>query len=232
MRKSLLLFENITHIIFDLDGLLVDSEPLWKIAEEKALNTHGKHWQPEIARQHIGLRMDEAAAVMVKGYQIPVSASSLADEIIAVMFRLIATDLTAMRGAHEAIEKFHADGLILAIASSSLESYIRRVVHQMGWGSYMQVIASGYNVPRGKPAPDVYLAAAEMLNANVNTCLAFEDSVNGAKAAQAAQMQVCAIPGHDFTPADFVGIADFVLSSLQEVITLYTSEFGANLSIE
>lgn len=226
------MFKNITHIIFDLDGLLVDSEPLWKVAEQNVLSLYGKSWQPIIARQHIGLRMDEAAAVMVKGYGLDLSATDLANEIIDSMFRLIVTDLKVMSGAHEVIQKFHAAGLTLAIASSSLETYIHAVVNQMGWAKYISVMASGYNVPRGKPAPDVYLAAVHQLGVSIEKCLAFEDSVNGTKAAHAAQIRVCAIPGHDFTPADFEGIADAIYPSLDHVLEVYTTEFGANLSME
>ncbi|MBZ0307241.1 MAG: HAD-IA family hydrolase, partial [Anaerolineae bacterium] len=129
----------------------------------------------------------------------------------------------------EAIRKFYEAGLTLAIASSSSEDYIRAVLHQMNWNPFIKTVASAYHVPRGKPAPDVYLEAARILKAAPASCLAFEDSVNGAKAAQAAQLRVCAVPGHDFTMYDFEGIADAVYPSLDDVLQ---HEFDANLPIE
>lgn len=226
------MFENITHIIFDLDGLLIDSEPLWKVAEENALQKYGKKWQLEIARQHIGVRMDEAAAVMVKGYQIDVSPETLAALVIENMLLLIASEPPVMPGAAEVIQQFYAAGRTLAIASSSSEPYIRSIVNQLGWSEYIAAIASGYNVPKGKPAPDVYLEALRMLNTAPENCLAFEDSVNGTKAAKAAHIRVCAIPGHDFSPSDFEGIADAIYPSLHHVLEKFTPEFGTNLPIE
>lgn len=223
------LFDQISHVIFDLDGLLIDSEPLWKIAEQKALAEYNTVWRLEIAHQHIGVRIDEAAVIMVKGYQMEVAAKELAARVMAHMLEQISQNLTVMSGAGEAIQKFHEAGLSLAIASSSSEDYIQAVLHQMGWTPFIDTVASAYNVPRGKPAPDVYLEATRILGTKSSHCLAFEDSVNGAKAAQAAQLRVCAIPGHDFTPADFEGIADATYPSLNDVLQL---EFGANLPIE
>lgn len=223
------LFDQISHVIFDLDGLLIDSEPLWKIAEQKALAEYNTVWRLEIARQHIGVRIDEAAMIMVKGYQMEVAAKELAARVMAHMLEQISQNLTVMSGAGEAIQKFHEAGLRLAIASSSSEDYIQEVLHQMGWTPFIDTVTSAYHVPRGKPAPDVYLEATRILGAHPMACLAFEDSVNGAKAAQAAQLRVCAIPGHDFSPSDFEGIADVTYPSLNDVLQL---EFGANLPIE
>lgn len=223
------LFDSVSHIIFDLDGLLVDSEPLWKLAEQKTLAEYGKVWQIEIARQHIGVRIDQVAEIMVHGYQVDSSPEVFGNRLMEHMFELIASDLQVMSGAVEAIQKFHAAGLTLAIASSSSETYIRAIVEQMNWTDFISIIASACNVPQGKPSPDVYLDAVRMLGTDSTTCLAFEDSVNGAKAAHAARIRVCAIPGHDFHPADFDGIANVVYPSLNDVLHL---EFGANLPIE
>jgi len=217
MRNGL--FESITYIIFDLDGLLIDSEPLWQMTEEKVLARYGKNWDESIAHQHIGLRLDAAAAVMVKAYDLQMDYRDLETEILADMFQLIAERLTLMPGANALIQSAHDKGFVLGIASSSREDYIQAVVDQCGWSPYIQAIASGYNVSSGKPAPDVYLQAAQFLQIDPTKGLALEDSVNGSKAAFAAGLRTVAIPGHGFTPADFAGFSHVVLPSLHEVIS-------------
>lgn len=212
------LFENITHIIFDLDGLLIDSEPLWQASEEVVLAEYGKAWDHDIARSHIGVRLDECAVIMVKAYGLDLEPKVLETRIMTRMFEMVVEKLVIMPGAHELIEQAHQAGLILAVASSSPENYIRHVVQAAGWSAYIQVMASGFNVPRGKPAPDVYLEAARMLQVEPHKAISFEDSINGAKAAQAAGLRCVAIPGHGFVPEDFAGIADWVLPSLTEVL--------------
>lgn len=214
------LFHNITHIIFDLDGLLIDSEPLWYRAEDIALQTYGKRWDMEIAKRHTGVRMDESAAIMIEGYGLDTDAVTLERQVIDEMLILLAKELIILPGADELIKQAHTQGLTLAIASSSMESYIQAVVDRSGWQPFISVIASAYNVPRGKPAPDVYLQAIELLGAQADQCIAFEDSVNGAKAARDAGMRCVAIPGHGFVPADYDNIAHHVYPSLLDVVKL------------
>ena len=211
-------FDNITHIVFDLDGLLVDSEPLWVIAEDVILQQHGTTWDAEKATQHIGLRIDEVAAVMVRLYDVPLTPAEMADQLMIEMTRLISERLEPMPGADKAVHNLHQAGFTQAIASSSGTAYIHSIVEKMNWHDHIAIIASAQNVERGKPAPDVYLRAADLLNVNPAACLALEDSLNGAKAAQAAGMRVVAIPGESFSASDFNTIADYVFPSLVEFL--------------
>ena len=211
-------FDNITHIIFDLDGLLIDSEPLWKIAEDVILNAYNTEWDAEKARHHIGLRIDEVASVMVKLYELPLTPDDMANQLMKEMTSLVNERLETMPGADEAIRTLHESRFTLAIASSSGAEYIQAIVKKMDWGKHISVIASAEHVERGKPAPDVYLLAAELLKVNPVQCLALEDSLNGAKAAHTAGMRVIAIPGHDFSASDFDGIADYIFPSLPEFL--------------
>lgn len=208
------LFEGLTHIIFDLDGLLVDSEILWEAAESDVLTRYGKAWDAEIAKSHIGLRLDEAVGVMIAGYGLDVSVAAFEEEIFNAMIDLILAQLEPMVGANEIMQTFAAAGLSLSIASSSTNLYIQTVVDKMGWGDVIGLLASAEDVPMGKPAPDVYLLAAEKLDADPANCLALEDSVNGAKAARSAGMRTVAVPGHEFSPADFDGIAHAIYPTL------------------
>jgi sugar-phosphatase len=212
------LFDGITHIIFDLDGLLIDSEPVWGIAEDQVLQRYGKRWDAEIARRHIGLRVDEATGIMIREYGLKTDAHHLATEIYDTMMELLAEATVIMPGADKTIQLMHQRGYTLGIASSSAQSYIESVVDRLGWGGYLAVLASGDSVPRGKPAPDVYLLAAERLGVYPQHCLALEDSLNGAKAAQSAGMRTVVIPGHEFTPPQFQGVADVIYPSLLEFL--------------
>lgn len=210
-----MLFDGITHVVFDLDGLLIDSEPLWQIAEHAILTEHQKEWNEAIAKNHIGLRLDEAAAVMVRDYQLPMESGVLEADILARMLVLLQTQLTVMPGAQEAIATLQRQGYGLAIASSSALDYIQAAVTAQNWP--IPVLASAYEVPKGKPAPDVYLKAVERLGVTAEQCIAFEDSVNGAKAAFAAGLRTVAIPGHGFSADDFAGFTHAVYGALVDV---------------
>lgn len=211
------MFDNITHIVFDLDGLLVDSEPLWQKAETVALARNDRTWDAEISQLHVGVRLDDATKVMIDRYQIDVEPSILEAQIFEAMFELLPKELVSMPGANQLIEQAHAAGYPMAIASSSPYDYIVAVVEQMGWGKYIATLASGYQVPKGKPAPDVFLYAAQLLQVDPQACVVFEDSLNGAKAARAAGMLTVAIPGHGFTPQDYTDIAHMTYPSLSDV---------------
>jgi len=214
------MFEGITHIIFDLDGLLIDSEPLWQRAELGILEAHDRAWNDDFAKQHIGLRLDEAAATMVKLYDLPMSATELEHQIFDKMLQLIKTDLEPMPFADDLI-KAASERYTLSIASSSAGNYIQAAVDTLGWTPYIHVMTSAYDVPLGKPAPDVYLAAIEQLGTDAKHCIAFEDSLNGAKAAYAAGIRTVVVPGHGFTANDFADHSHHVVDSLQAVIDAF-----------
>ncbi|NJL92310.1 MAG: HAD-IA family hydrolase [Anaerolineae bacterium] len=214
------LLDGITHIIFDLDGLLVDTEPLWQAGESAILARYGTAWDPEIAKTHIGRRLDEAAAAMIAGYGLPLAAAVLEAEILEDVVARTAHELVAMPGADELVRRAYSAGYPLAIASSSPRYYIEAVVQQSGWAGLITHIASAYEAPQGKPAPDVYLDAIARLETTAARCIAFEDSPTGARAAQAAGLRTVAVPGHGFTPQDYLGIVDHVLPSLLEILPL------------
>ncbi len=196
-------FDHITHILFDLDGLLIDSEPLWEEAEDHVLLQYVAVLDPAIRQAHIGLRLDEAAQVMVEGYGLRLSVAELEALILDEMFALLRTRPLAMSGADEVLRACHAAGYPIGIASSSRLDYIQTALDRLNWSPMVRALASAYETPRGKPAPDVYLLGLERLGAAAETCLALEDSTNGARAAYAAGLTTVAIPGSAFDPATF-----------------------------
>lgn len=210
-------------VVFDMDGLLVDSEPVWAIAETAMLEARGVQRDEDIQRKLIGLRTVDFLAGMREGYGMTDTIEVMQAEIMEHMISLIPTDVLARPGAPELLAYLEQRQIPCAIASSSPRRVIDAIVEGQGWGHYFDVRISGDDVISGKPAPDCYLEAARRLGVDPAECLALEDSVNGAKAAVAAGMLTCAIPDNWHTPhSAFDGVTDHIYDSLHEVVALLT----------
>jgi len=206
-------------IIFDMDGLLVDSEPVWEEAENGVLASYGRQHTPEGRQQLIGLRMDEFLDKMRAIYEIQASAEALYDDVLERMLALIPIRVKPQPGAVEIVEYVANGGYPSAIASSSPSLIIEAVVKSQGWADLLPVRCSAQTVARGKPAPDIYLKAANVLGIAPEDCLALEDSPNGARAAVAAGMTCYAVPDPSHSGSDaFVGITDNVFENLHAVL--------------
>ncbi len=207
-------------IIFDMDGLLVDSERLWKVAETDLLAQHGATYSDEKHAPFIGMGLDEFLPSIKRVYELEVSVEALQTELMAQMLQLVKTDANPQPGAAELIQFVDKHSIPRAIASSSPLDLIHATVgSQDGWDDIFLTRASAGEVQRGKPAPDVYLLAAERLGVPPEQCLALEDSPNGARAAVAAGMTCFAVPDAAHTdPARFDGVTPFVFNSLHEVL--------------
>lgn len=206
-------------IIFDMDGLLVDSETVWFRAEADVIEARGFKYTQEVREKLIGMRMDEFAVILVDHYQMDEPVERLVDEMNEAMLRLIPQLVKPQPGAPELIDFAQAQGWPVAIASSSPVAIIEAIVESQGWGDAFRVRCSADDVARGKPAPDVYLAAAKALNVPPTKCLALEDSPNGARAAIAAGMTCYGVPDttHKGQPI-FDGITPHVFDSLHDVL--------------
>lgn len=211
-------------IIFDLDGLLVDSEVLWADSEVRLLAARGKRYDETIPRdEFVGLRIDEFLDRLCATFDIDESHESLYDELVGDMLQLIPDKLTATPGAREILEYVQQHNIPCAIASSSPQSIIEAVTETQGWGDFVAVRVSAERVGRGKPAPDVYLEAARQLGVRPEDCLALEDSPNGARAAVAAGMTCYVVPDLSHSPVTaFEGITPYVFDSLHTVLAQLT----------
>ena len=205
-------------VIFDMDGLLVDSEPLWHLVETEMLRARGKDWNLEFQKDLIGLRLTDFWARMVSGYELTEAAEDLIAEATAGMVRGIPEQAHPRPGASELLAYLHGRGIPMAIASSSPMALIDAVVEARSWTQYFQVWVSGDDVAHGKPAPDIYLETARRLGYQPHHVLTLEDSRNGARSAVAAGMVCYAVPDptHN-THADFEGVTPYVFDSLHEV---------------
>lgn len=205
-------------VIFDMDGLLVDSEPVWAVAENALLESRGKSYDEVIHRPLIGLRMRDFLAGMRAGYGLTDTVDELAAAVLGHMIALIPERVIPRPGAPELLEYLTTRGIPCAIASSSPMPVIDATVAAQGWARYFQTRVCGDDVHHGKPAPDIYLEAARRLGVTAADCLALEDSPNGSRAGVAAGMVTIAIPDLSHTTREaFAAITPHVFDSLHDV---------------
>jgi sugar-phosphatase len=213
----------IDGLIFDMDGLLIDSEPLWLRAEQRVFATVGIELTPQMCRQTTGIRIDEI--VRMRHAEYPWTNKSLAQveaEILAEVQRLAITEGKALPGVKAVLKACSTSDCIMALASSSPLSMIKAIIEHLGIGQYFSVLCSAADEQHGKPHPAVYLTTAARMGVAPTRCLAFEDSIPGVMAAQAAGMQVVAVPDahhfdrHEFASAQLklASLADFPATAL------------------
>jgi len=206
-------------IIFDMDGLLVDSETVWEEAETAMIEARGRRFDRTVREQLMGMRIHEFSIKIRELFQIDDSAETLSAELIDNMLRLIPDRALPMPGAAELLDFIVENGIRCAIASGSPIEIIECVVNSRGWNDIFPVRISADVVSNGKPAPDVYLETAKRLDVPAAACIALEDSPNGARAAVAAGMVCYAVADHRHTrPEAFGGITEYVFSSLHDVL--------------
>ncbi|MCY4071299.1 MAG: HAD family phosphatase [Chloroflexi bacterium] len=207
-------------IIFDMDGLLVDSEPLWHEAEIEMIAGAGYTYAEDVREQTIGVRVDEFARIIHRHYpKVGESPQAIIEEITARILGMPLEKIQPRPGA-EAIIRFAAEREIpRAIASSSWDCVIDHFVDLLGWDALIPQRYSAQHMARGKPAPDIYLYAAEQLGYAPARCLALEDSPAGTQSALAAGMTCYSVPdlSHS-TLDDFAGINNSVYDSLYDIL--------------
>jgi sugar-phosphatase len=201
--------------IFDLDGLLVDSEPLWRRVEIELFAQVGLHLTEADCIETMGLRIDEVAAhwFAQRPWAGP-SPAMMAERIVDAMVARAPREAARKPGVHHAIETCEAAGLRCAVASSSPERLIRAVLGGLGLEGRFEAVLSAEREPFGKPHPAVFLATASRLGVAPPACVVFEDSVNGMIAAKAARMKCIVVPEHG---GPRFALADLVLRSLEEL---------------
>lgn len=208
-------------VIFDMDGLLVDSEPVWAVAESAMMQARGIQTDPEVQRSLVGLRMRDFLGGMCRAYGMTTSIDELAADITGRMIDMIPERVVPRPGAVELLAYLEARRIPCVIASSSPMAIIDATVTAQGWDRYFRMHVSGDDVQHGKPAPDIYLEAARRLGAAPAACLALEDSTNGARAAVAAGTVCIAVPDASHTSAAaFASITPHVVASLHDVIAV------------
>jgi HAD superfamily hydrolase (TIGR01509 family) len=202
-------------VIFDLDGVLVDSEAAWNDARRKVAEESGGTWRADAQRAMMGMSSLEWARYMREQLGVPLSEEEISRAVAKRLERLYRTRLPLIAGAREAATAL-ALRWPLALASSANRPIIELVLELAGLSDRFQAVVSSEEVAHGKPAPDVYLEAARRIGCEPARCAAVEDSANGLRAAAAAGMRVIAIPNTDFPPPQaLLSAADVVLASIE-----------------
>ena len=207
----------IEAVVFDLDGVLVDSEPVWEQVRRQVVAEHGGHWAPDAQRRLMGMSTGEWARYLGADLGVGLPPEQIAALVIERMAARYTECLPLMPGAVDAVRRLAARWP-LGLASSSPPSLIETVLDAASLRSSFRTTMSTEQVSHGKPAPDIYLAVAGQLGRQPERCAAVEDSSNGLRSAAAAGLHVIAIPHPEYPPApDALGKASVVLASLTEL---------------
>ncbi len=209
------------HVVFDLDGVIVDSEPLHGRANGEYLATLGAAVDRSLHDDMLGRRVRELTDAIAERLGRPPDEVFAARE--AIFWRLLETDgIQPMPGLHRAITRLSGAGLPLAVATSGTRGYVEHVLRRLGVRDAFKAVVSGEDVVHGKPDPETYLHAAAVLGADPADCVAIEDTLHGVTAARGAGMRALAVPnaltaGMDFRAADAVlpdlaAAAEYVLA--------------------
>ncbi|MBV8858033.1 MAG: hexitol phosphatase HxpB [Acidobacteria bacterium] len=208
----------IEAVIFDMDGVLIDSEPFWQESEIEAFGRTGLRLTREMCMQTMGLRVDEVVEYWHRrhGWE-GFAAGELEEAIVGGVERRILEKGEAMGGVEYALDFFRGRGVKVALASSSAYRLIRAVTERFRLADRFDCVYSAEEEEYGKPHPGVYLTTARRLGVKPSACLAIEDSFNGVLAAKAARMKCIAVPEEGARRDPRFAIADVVLGSLTEI---------------
>ena len=204
-------------VVFDLDGVLIDSEQVWDAAREDLVRERGGTWNERATTDMMGMSSKEWSSYMRDRLGVPMTPAEINDDVVRRVASTYEHGLPLLPHALETVRELAARWP-LGLASSSNRPIIDLVLEQAGVRACFAAVVSSEEVANGKPAPDVYLAAARELDVDPKDCAAIEDSTNGIKSAVAAGMRTIAVPNRQFRPDDDVlASAAVVVSSLAEV---------------
>lgn len=193
-------------VIFDMDGVLIDSEPIHFEATRSLLADHGVEYQPDLEENFFGCTEREVFRALRLRYGLKAPETELAASWVARVVALLGRPLEPMAGVPDVLHELRDRGMRLALASSSAPPIVRATLDGLGVSDLFEFTVSGHEVARGKPAPDIFVEAARRLGLPRESCLVVEDSSNGLTAAVAAGIPCVAVPcpstaGQDFTVA-------------------------------
>jgi len=216
----------IDAVVFDLDGVILDSEELWDEVREGLARERGGRWSEQAQADMMGMSSTEWSRYLHEVVGLPETPAEINREVVRRMLSRYSEHLQLIDGAVDAVKRLAAHWP-LGVASSSNRELIDRALELSGLAPYFKVTVSSEEVERGKPAPDVYLEAARRLGVEPSRTVAIEDSANGIRSAHAAGMHVVAIPNRAFPPlADVLALATVVLESIKELDPEVITEVG------
>jgi len=217
----------IKAIIFDMDGVMVDSEHLWERAETILLSRRNIKYNPQYRDQIVGLNQNDSGKLLIKTFSLNESIEKVVSERIDILFELYDNQLKLNTGLIKLLEKLKKNNFLLAVASSSPNKVVSYVVDKFKLSNYFHAIISGDNAAEGKPHPEIYLKTAQKLSTAPKSCVAIEDSINGLISAKEAGMYCIAVPDKRLSQNLFKK-ADLILRSLEEIDILTIKSLNTN----
>jgi HAD superfamily hydrolase (TIGR01509 family) len=204
--------------IFDMDGLLIDSEPMWHASHIEALAKHDVIINEDDVRAMAGKRTDEVVRHWRETYNIEhVPNDSIEIDVVSRLIERVKLNGQSLPGVDHVIQIFESNKIPMAVASSSSPEIIEAVLNRLGIAKYMKLAYSAKNEQFGKPHPGVFLTTAKKLGVSSGECLVFEDSLSGIKAAKAAGMVCIAVPEPVNRHKPEFSIADLIADSLEDI---------------
>jgi len=208
----------IRAVIFDLDGVLADSEPWWNQIDAKLLAEYGVSYHGEYHEEVLGVSYPLAIDFYKKAFGLSVPPEEMMRRRGEIATEFFANHVGLFPSTEEVLDELRRMNLRIALATSSISASARPFLDRHGLTDSFEIIITGDDVERGKPAPDIYLRAAEQLGIASDACLVIEDSLSGIAAAKAANMRIAAIPDTRFVdPRQYEKEAHYLLKDLSEV---------------
>ena len=212
-------------VIFDMDGVIIDSEPLWRRAMIRVFNASGLPFTDNDCRVTTGMRIDQVISFWNNKTNFTKDEELVRTNIEDHLCGLISAEGKPMKGLQQSLDVIAGQNMLIALATSSSEKLIKCVLNVLKIESYFKHIQSAEHLTYGKPHPEVFLKCAEAIATNPRDCLVLEDSLNGIISAKAAGMNVIGIPEeHNINNQKFC-IADVTLHSLQEINSEIIKQF-------
>jgi sugar-phosphatase len=209
---------NIKAVIYDMDGLIIDSEPLWREAEKITFKSVGHIFTDDMCRETMGMRLTEVVQYWHDklGWNGK-SLEQVEEELLARVTQLIIEKGEALEGVESSLQYFKSKGYKIALASSSHKNLIKTVLKKLNITHYFEVINSAEQLTYGKPHPMLFINTAEDIGVKPTNCLVIEDSFHGLIAAKAALMKTIVVPDKENWDNPNYNIADFNLKSLNQI---------------
>jgi HAD superfamily hydrolase (TIGR01509 family) len=203
-------------VIFDMDGVMIDSEPLWEKTERILLGGKGIEYNPIYRDKIVGLNQNDSGSLLRETFNLLETVEEIIAGRIEILLGLYEKELGLVPGLLPLLRGLRESGLPLALASSSPLRVINFVLDKFSLNEFFSVVVSGDLIELGKPNPDIYLYTANNLGVKPRECVVIEDSINGVKSAKSAGMVCIAVPDKRLSQKEFQ-IADLIVDSLDEI---------------
>jgi HAD superfamily hydrolase (TIGR01509 family) len=203
-------------VIFDMDGVMIDSEPLWEKTERILLRKRGIEYNPTYRDKIVGLNQNDSGSLLRETFNLHETVEEIISGRIEILLGLYERELESVPGLLHLLKELKQSGLFLALASSSPLRVINFVLDKFSLNEFFSVVVSGDFIELGKPNPDIYLYTANNLGVKPRECVVIEDSINGVKSAKSAGMVCIAVPDKRLSQKEFQ-IADLIVDSLDKI---------------